>query len=190
MPKLSPLHWIALAVVLAFYGFTVFALTRDYYLRHPPQPPAASDSARSDASPRQQIVPGADTSAIPESIVESNPQLLHQQGDALFVQRRFDEAARIYARILELNPGDSEGHNNLGLALHYMGDTSGAIAQLRQAVAKTPDLQRPWLTLGFLSLQAGNQTEARAALERSRDLAPDSDIGKEASRLLDLLAQE
>ena len=38
MPKLSPLQWLLLAVFLAFYGFAVFALTRDYYIRHPVRP--------------------------------------------------------------------------------------------------------------------------------------------------------
>lgn len=190
MPKLSPLHWIALVVLLLFYGFTVFALTRDYYLRHPVQPLTASGSMQSPAPSRQQAMPGVATSAIPESISESNPQILHQQADELFVQRRFEDAARVYARILELNPDDAEGYNDLGMALHYMGDTSGALVQLRIAVTKDPNLQRPWLTLGFLSLQADNQTEARDALERARDLAPDSDVGQEAARLLGLLAPE
>ena len=179
MPKLSPLHWISLAVLLVFFGFTVFALTRDYYLRHPARPaPAAAASAAGPALPQ---------SRIPASITESNPALLHQQADALFVAGSYPQAAEVYSRILELDPTDAEAHNDLGLALHYSGDTKGAIAQLREAVEKAPDLQRPWLTLGFLSMQAGDKTAAKSALERARDLSPESDIGKEATRLLGLL---
>ncbi|EXJ17213.1 tetratricopeptide repeat protein [Imhoffiella purpurea] len=181
MPKLSPLHWIALCVFLFFYGFTVFALTRDYYLRHPSQPA----TARTERAPG--AMPKLDSSAIPESITETNPELLHQRADELFMQRRYAEAALYYKRILELNPDDAEAHNDLGLALHYTGDSAGAITHLEAAVAKGPQLQRPWLTLGFVNLQAGNQDEARKALEHARDLDPDSDIGKEAQRLLGIL---
>lgn len=189
MPKLSALHWIVLVAFLIFYGFTVFALTRDYYLRHPVKPAATASTASADGTPRS-AAPSPSTSAIPDSITESNPVLLHQQADALFVERRFPEAVRVYRRILELNPEDAEAYNDLGLALHYLGDADAAIAQLKIAVGKAPDLQRPWLTLGFLSLQAGEDTQAKAALERARDLDPESDIGQEAARLLGMLTEQ
>lgn len=182
MPKLSPLHWVALVVFLFFYGFTVFALTRDYYLRHPSRPLAAQGATATSGS-----MPKVETSAIPETITETNPELLHQRADELFMQRQYAEAARVYQRILELNSDDAEAHNDLGLALHYTGDNAGAIVHLKAAVAKGPQLQRPWLTLGFVNLQAGNRDEAQKALEQARDLDPDSDIGKEAQRLLGVL---
>ena len=187
MPRLSLLHWLAFAMFLFFYGFTVFALTRDYYLRHP-SPPVTAPSASQGASPPRAPSP-IDTSVIPDAIVETNPELLHQRADSFFQQQRYAEAAQIYRRLTELTPDDAEVHNNLGLALHQAGDNPGAIASLRIAVAKGPTLQRPWLTLGFVNLQSGNPDEARSALEKARDLDPDSDIGKEATRLLEVLAK-
>ncbi|AFL75544.1 tetratricopeptide repeat protein [Thiocystis violascens] len=188
MPKLSPLHWLAFAALLFFYGFTVFALTRDYYLRHPTRPVAAqSPSSPNSASGALSQVGG---SAIPESIAETNPELLHQRADQLFVEQRYAEAVAVYRRILELSPEDAEAHNDLGLALLYTGDQAGAIASLKAAVAKDPTLQRPWLTFGFVNLQTGNRAEAQEALERARDLDPNSEIGKEAVRLLGILAAQ
>jgi tetratricopeptide (TPR) repeat protein len=178
MPRLSLLHWLVLVIVLVFYGFAVFALTRDYYLRHPAQP--AATAAPANTAER----PPLDTSAIPKAITETNPELLHQRADELFMQQRFDEAMLVYRRILELNPEDAEAYNELGLTLHYSGDIKGALEHLRTAVAKGPRLQRNWLTLGFVSLQAGNKADAKSALERARDLDPNSDIGKEAAKLL------
>ena len=185
MPRLTPLHWLALAVFLLFYGFAVFALTRDYYLRQPPRAqtaPAATAATRAPAP-----APARGLGAIPESITETNPALLHQQADALFTQQRYAEAVLVYRRLLELKPDDSEARNDLGFALLQMGDQQGAIEELRRAVEKGPQLQRPWLTLGFANLQAGNAAEARQALEKARDLDPESDIGQEASRLLGLI---
>jgi hypothetical protein len=43
MPTLRPLHWLLALVVLAFYGFAVFAVTRDYYIRHPIRPTVAQN---------------------------------------------------------------------------------------------------------------------------------------------------
>ncbi len=129
-------------------------------------------------------------SAIPESITESNPELLHQRADQLFTEQRYAEAVLVYRRILELSPEDAEARNDLGLALLYTGDHAGAIENLRAAVEKGPTLQRPWLSLGFVNLQAGNKAAAKEALERARDLDPDSEIGKEAVRLLGVLASQ
>lgn len=175
MPRLSFPQWLAVVVFLLFYGFAVFALTRDYYLRHPVQTTAAAG----------QSAAATHGDAASEPITETDPLLLYKRADAYFAQQRFDEAARVYRRVLELNPNDSEAHIDLGLALQYLGDGKGALEHLRAAVAKNPDLQRAWLSLGFVSLQAQDQKGALEALERARTLGPETDAGKEAARLLE-----
>ncbi len=196
MPKLSPLQWVLFALFLFFYGFTIFAVTRDYYLRHLSRPVATTPGATTaapHAAPAQVAAPKTPSSplpppsAIPQTITESNLQLLAQQADALFVERRYAEAIPVYRRILELSPEDIEAQNDLGLALHYAGDSNAALTLLRAGTAMDATHQRIWLTLGFVSLQAGDPTEARAALEHARDLGADTGVGQEASRLLDLI---
>jgi Flp pilus assembly protein TadD len=186
MPRLSPLQWSLFILFLFFYGFTVFAVTRDYYLRHPPRSAVAAVPAAPHGLPAQSA-PRPTSSAIPQAITETNPDLLAQQADALFVQRRYAEAVPVYRRLLELKPDDVEAHNDLGLALHYTGDSAAALTQLRAGTAKDAANQRIWLTLGFVSLQAGDAAEARMALERARDLGADTGVGQEATRLLDLI---
>jgi Flp pilus assembly protein TadD len=186
MPRLSPLQWLLFAVFLFFYGFTVFAVTRDYYIRHLARPTVASAPASPHGLPPQST-PRPAATAIPQSITETNPDLLAQQADALFVQRSYAEAVPVYRRLLEIRPDDVEAHNDLGLALHYTGDADAALTQLRAGAAKDATHQRIWLTLGFVSLQAGNSDEARTALEHARDLGADTGIGQEATRLLELV---
>lgn len=188
MPRFSFLHWFAFAVLLFFYGFTVFALTRDYYLRHPTQ--SLANQSLSSPGSTQSAISQVERSTIPESIAETNPVLLHQRADQLFVEQRYGEAVLVYQRILALSPEDAEAHNDLGLALLYTGDNAGAIESLRTAVTKDPSLQRPWLTFGFVNMQTGNQAEAKEALEHARDLEPGSEIGKEAARLLGILSTQ
>jgi Flp pilus assembly protein TadD len=189
MPKLTPLQWLLFAVFLFFYGFTVFAVTRDYYVRTLVRP-AVAVTPGSPHSPPTQAAQLPPTTAIPQAITESNLDLLRQQADELFAQRRYSEAVPVYRRILELEPDDVESHNDLGLALYYKGEMVAALTQLRAGVARDPDHQRVWLTLGFVSLQVGDQAEARAALERARELGPDTGVGQEAARLLDLVEDE
>ncbi len=163
MPKLSPLHWVAFVFLFVFYGFAVFALTRDYDLRHPVADPQS------------------------KQCVTDSPEQLHQRADQFFAEQRYAEAVQVYQRLLEIDPQDAEVDNDLGLALLYTGDKPGAITHLQTAVAQAPNLQRLWLSLGFVHLQSGNLAESRAALEHARDLDPNSAIGKEAVRLLDVL---
>ena len=172
MPKLSFLQWLMLIVFLAFYGFVVFALTRDYYIRHPIRataPAASNDSSALGAATRVRD-PGA-------------------RADALFAEGRYAEAIPLYRQVIAADAGDWESWNDLGLATHLAGDTPAALEILTAASAQAGDFQRLWLTLGFVRLQAGLLDGAREALTRARDLAPDTAIGGEAVRLLGLVEE-
>ena len=196
MPRLTPLQWSLFAVFLIFYGFAVFALTRDYYLRHPPRSLASAD-------PASQAAPKTATTATPPTFIQremlaagapaasptgTDPEQLNDAGDQLFGQQRYAEAIPYYRRALELAPGDADASNDLGLALFYTGQTAEAIKVLRAGAERSRDFQRIWLTLGFVSGGAGDKATARAALEKARDLGPDTGIGQEAARQLSRLS--
>lgn len=193
MPRLSPLQWTLFAVFLLFYGFAVFALTRDYYLRHPLRPPASATAApagqgRPGAAPPtfiQREVAAIGAPAVP--LTSEDPARINDAGDQLFGQRRYQEAIHYYRRALELDPADADASNDLGLALYYSGQSAGALEILRAGAEQAPDFQRIWLTLGFVSAGAGDQASARTALEKARALGPDNPIGQEAKRQLDRL---
>ncbi len=194
MPRLTPLQWLVFAAFLAFYGFAVFALTRDYYLRYPPRPlaSAASGTQASHGTPGtapptfiQREVAGMGAPAIP--LTSQDPAQLNDAGDRLFGQKRYAEAIPYYRRTLELDPADADASNDLGLALYYSGQSAAALEILRAGTQRAPDFQRIWLTLGFVSAGAGDQAGARAALEKARALGPDNAIGQEAQRQLDRL---
>ena len=189
MPKLTPLHWLLLVVFFAFYGFAVFAVTRDYYVRHPTRPVAAEitpAASQPTGHPAAGVRAMDAANAIPQAITETNPDLLRQRAGALFEERRFAPAIPVYRRILELAADDVETRNDLGLALFYTGDTAGALDTLRQATQTSPRAARAWLSLGYVALQTGDRPAALEALGRARDLGPDTAIGQEATRLLGL----
>jgi Flp pilus assembly protein TadD len=194
LPKLTPLQWLITLFLFAFYGFAVFAITRDYYLRHPPRPavaaavPAAVDREALGARMRDAL--GADDDLAAAIMESDDPDALGAEADRLFQARRFAAAVPLYRRLTELTPDDVEVRNDLGLALHYAGDTPAGLAALREGAALTPGYQRIQLSLGFVALQAGDAATAEAALGRARDIDPESGVGQEASRLLGLLAEQ
>lgn len=194
MPKLTPIQWLVTLALTLFYGFAVFALTRDYYLRHPPKTPAAAATPSSQAQRAREAptwvegsVLDAGTSAIPDAVVERDPILLGQRADQLFSQRRFREAIEVYRRVLELDPNNADAHNDLGLALQYSGDSAAALPILEAGLRLAPNDQRLWLTLGFVRARAGDRSGAEGALLKAQSLNASNDIGQEANRLLEAL---
>jgi len=193
MPRLSPLQWLIVIVFLGFYGFAVFALTRDYYVRNPPRPEVAQTPTdphgMSDGAPptwiQRQVQ--ADVQRARVTPTGSDAQALAQQADALFGEKRYDEAIDFYRRILEIKPNDADTHNDLGLALHYTGQSAEALKVLAEGTQKAPELQRLWLTYGYVSANSGESAQARAALAKAQSLDPANSIGQEAARLLGLL---
>ena len=197
MPKLTALQWIIVAAFQLFYGFAVFALTRDYYARRPPAPALSRQAAPNPhagrpATPAAPAPPPGQLdlgSAIPESVVQKDPVLLAQLGDERFRQRQYQDAISIYRRVLEMRSDDVDTYNDLGLALHYSGDSEAALQILKQGAEKRPDFQRIWLTLGFVQVQTSEQGEAAFALRGAVRLDPANDVAGEAQRLLERLAQ-
>jgi len=190
-PKLTSLQWLVVVAGLLFYGFTVFAVTRDYYLRHPPRAVSAAQAKQPDMARLGQQMRAAlagDDGAIAAAAASDDPAVLAREADRLFQAQRFAAAVPLYKRLLALAPADVDAQNDLGLALHYAGDTTAGLAILEAGAAAAPQAQRIHLSLGFVALRAGDPATARRALTQARDLAPDSDVGAEAQRLLDVLA--
>ena len=187
MPKLTPIQWLIVAAIQLFYGFAVFALTRDYYQRQLPVARAGAQSPHAPPAVARPVSPTGSPSAIPESVVQKDPVLLAQVGDERFRQRLYPDAIRIYRQVLELNPNDVDTYNDLGLALHYSGDSGQALQVLKQGLEKEPGFQRIWLTLGFVQTHTNERSEAGLTLQEAIKLDPESEVGQEAKRMLESL---
>ncbi len=197
MPKLSPIQWLIVASLQLFYGFAVFALTRDYYQRRVTQAaPTASlsktasphaEQASASGNIMQQFDAG---SAIPESVVQKDPALLAKLGDERFHQHQYQDAIDIYRQVLAMRPDDVDTHNDLGLALYYSGQPGQALAVLKKGAEQDPGFQRIWLTLGFVQMHTAERPEARYALQEAIKLGAGNKIAQEAERLLVKLEAE
>lgn len=115
----------------------------------------------------------------------NDPETLQRLADAYFDAKRFNEAVTYYKKALEHKPGDADILNDLGLSLHYLGNSAGGLNYIEEGIKKNPYHQRIWLTKGFiLAYGMGDLNGARAAWEKANALNPESQVGKAASEFL------
>lgn len=175
------IKWAGAAVFLVIYGLAVFVGTRAYYSAGSTAPASAPPSLpgdHPDVAPKLRPFPLAPQAEDLASVME--------RADASFRDKDYAAAADGYRRALELASGNAEIHNNLGLTLFYLGRTDEALEVLQRGAAVDPNVQRLWLTLGFVQSNAQRTDEARASLQKAIDLGPDNEIGQEARRMLEL----
>lgn len=182
--------WVQLVLFQVIFAMAVFYATRAYYL-DAGKPARATTAARS-AAPHP-LPPAGDADDLAKLIANvpgtlaNDPAALARQGDAYFAQGQFPQAAQSYDRALRAGDTDVNTWNSLGLTLHYLGRSEEALSLLEEGVERDPDYQRIWLTLGYVSSQAGNLDRAREALGTAREMNPDNDIGQSAAEMLESL---
>ena len=125
-----------------------------------------------------------------EAMLKEKPgdvDLLVTLGDAYFEVKQFGKAADRYKSAIKADPAQSELYNDIGLALHYVGNSAEGIKYIEEGIKQNPYQQRIWLTKGFiLAYGMGDLDAAKEAWEKTRALDPESGIGKAAA---DYLAQ-
>lgn len=178
--------WGMVLVFQVVFGSVVFLLTRAYYL--PPETqPAASLPSGSAGLPKDHPALGSQLRPYPLASVNTNPATLLDNANSAYQKKEYETAADLYARALEYDPDNVGVLNNLGLTLFYLGRTEEALQQLTRGTESDPNMQRIWLTLGFVRSNSGQITQAREALEKAVDLDAENQIGKEARRMLEQL---
>lgn len=98
---------------------------------------------------------------------------LFLQGNKLFTDQKFDEAAVAYREAAALTPGNWGYHFNLGLALKKLDRPDEALAAFRKAVELNPESYGANKETGELLAKAGAAAEARAFYEKAAALGPD-----------------
>jgi soluble lytic murein transglycosylase len=111
---------------------------------------------------------------------------LAERGANLYRLNRFDKAATVYARALELGrdkPARSEVLYKSGVSLFYMGKRNESAAQFEKMVREHPGDQRAaeaWFWLGKSHSKLGNWDTAIAAFRTVLDRYPESEWADDA----------
>jgi len=183
--------WVLMAAFQVFFGFAVFAITRDYYAVDVRQETAhPSTIAQSvPAWPNSISEAEIDRLSLPRlgDLSSQDPLEIYKQANEFFANRQYDRAAQYYERLLDFSPNDAEVHNNLGITLHYLGRSNEALERLNKGIAVDPNHQRSWLTLGYVNSQLGNTEQARSALTNATQIGNSESIKQSALQMLEAL---
>ena len=103
-------------------------------------------------------------------------------GIALAEMGQWREAVPRYRKALTLQnlASESAAHQNLGLALYHLRQYPEAERELRFAIALEPRMEAAYYNLGLLLVATGRRSEARAAFQQVRDMAPQTPFGRAA----------
>ena len=141
-----------------------------------PAAPAVRDlvnaAARGEAAEVNRLTATIARSEVPRGD-RAAARALNAQGVAASQARRYRDAAALFQKAREADPGDPEIRENLGYALMKSGATASAETALLSALETGPRRATAWGSLGFVYAQQGRQEEAIAMLRTAHRIAPD-----------------
>lgn len=176
---------ITLAVAVGLAG--AIGLTGCSKKEGPKQETAGNQGGTMNAAPQQPLTDSTIVNDLKARLKEkpNDPVILQRLGDAYFDSKQFNESLAYYKKALELKPDDVDIYNDLGLSLHYLGNSAEGLKMVEEGIKKNPYHQRIWLTKGFIMAYGlGDLDGARTAWEKAKTLNPESQIGKAASEFL------
>jgi tetratricopeptide (TPR) repeat protein len=177
--------WLAMAVFQIVFGLTVFAVTRHYYFAASTEAAVPTRLGAAAPAPWPDVALTAPSAASPTGATPgTDPLALANQADAAFASKQYATAAELYAQLLQLDLGNVDLYNNLGITLHYLGRSEEALRRLAEGAALDPQHQRIWLTTGFVNLQLDNTERARSALTNAASMGTDASIRASAEKML------
>jgi len=103
----------------------------------------------------------------------SNAIAMQYQGVVSYQNERYEEAAGLINRAIEIQPGIPDFHNNLGLVFHALGEMERAAECYRQAIRRNANYVQAWNNLGLTLEADGRPAEAIPCYERAIALQPD-----------------
>jgi arylsulfatase A-like enzyme/Tfp pilus assembly protein PilF len=110
--------------------------------------------------------------ALLEKDAGSDPDALVGLGNAFTLAGRNAEAARTYARLLEIDPNNALAYENIGVAQLQGKNLKAAEASLRKAVQLDPNRAGAYTALGVVLASTNRTDEALAAWRRALELDP------------------
>lgn len=108
-------------------------------------------------------------------------------GRAYYGKKQYQLAEEHFKRALKMEPSFSQALWGLGLTYIATGRNDEAVAALSSAVEISPDFAQAHYDLGRAYLQLRNYRKAKEAFGKAAVLQPDTDIGRDAKRMLEHL---
>ncbi len=101
------------------------------------------------------------------------PEILARQAETSLQERRWQEAATLFGKLVILEPRNAEAYNNLGVSLKKIGQREKAHEQYKKALAIRADYPEATNNLGVLYLSEGKLADALNQFRRATELKPE-----------------
>jgi len=107
-----------------------------------------------------------------ESKAQVDPEILRQQGLQQFRTGNFTGAAELFKQVIELDPGNSNAHNELGVTYVRLGRLEESVASFQTAIGINPDFVEARYNLGTQYCKRGKYDEAIHELTETVRIEP------------------
>ena len=123
-------------------------------------------------APGQLSAAESDPLPVPQTGSRASAVRAYNDGVALLVERKFNEAQQKFEAALALDEQLAEAHNNLAFALRMQGrhNFAASLKHYDRAIALKPALAQAYMYRGVLFFQQGDLASARQDLETLRRL--------------------
>jgi tetratricopeptide (TPR) repeat protein len=127
----------------------------------------------------------SDPLPVPKTGTGANAIRIYNDGVALLVERKYNEAQRKFEAALALDEQLAEAHNNLAFALRMQGrhNFASSLKHYDRAIALKPTLAQAYMYRGVLLMQQGDSSRARQDLETLRRL--DTKLAADLARVVE-----
>jgi len=98
---------------------------------------------------------------------------LTQQGIVFLKAQRFDEAIKVFSKVIKTDPGNAKAVYYRGMARYYKGDLDPAIADYTLALKKKPDFIEAYTSRGVAFFRKGDYQRAQKDLDLALEKNPD-----------------
>ena len=116
-------------------------------------------------------------------------RLLNHIGGLLMRAERLDDALPFYMRASEVNPDDATGLMNAGALRTMQEKIDEALTLIERALERSPNNPQIHYYYGLTLMNAGDRPKARTVLQKSLELAGDSDLAGQIQNALNAIAE-
>jgi tetratricopeptide (TPR) repeat protein len=117
---------------------------------------------------------------------ENNIEALRREGYLYLEDREYEEARKVYEKILSLDPSDEIAHDSLANTLHKLGEDESAQRHHQKAIELDPEYAPHYFNYANTLYDLGMKAEALQNYEKAYEL--DNTI-EEAKKMIDELKE-
>jgi len=116
---------------------------------------------------------------------ENNIEALRREGYLYLEDKAYEEAKKVYEKILSLDPDDDIAHDSLANTLHKLGEDEAAIAHHQKAIALDLEYAPHYFNYANTLYDLGHYDEALKQYQKAYELDPEIEEAKEMIKKLE-----